>query len=278
MKRAIFILLPLAILILAFATSCRKDNPDDMSNMEHVRIFNSYETISNDIFKIFLNSVIAVNDSLYHPNDSTNLRFDATGISFVLNSSDTNTWPKTLHIVFPGNNHYDGILRSGEIIVELPTPALPVNSEFNITFNNFSINNIVISGNKKIHVTDDDPLSFVDTSRIIAISIAPSAEWSSSHLIEWALGSSTHQNISDDLFIYNGNASYSTLLDSETGLLNFSSNIIEALQFANYCYWIGSGKAEIVPYNLPVRTITYLDSCFNQAVVSADNKNFNIIF
>ncbi len=279
MKRVLFILLTISIGI-TLLQSCHKDVPDDLSDMRHVQISNMYETVSNDIFKTFLYSVIAINDSLYHPNDSTNFRYNDPCITFNLVPFDTITWPKTFHILFPAGGCicFDGISRAGEMMVEIPAPDLPLNSKFEISFNNYSIGTIPVSGYKKIYITSNNNYSFTDTSFLQINSTAPVMQWSSSHHLEWILGSSTHQNITDDLFMYNGKASCIPLSGSSSDEMSFTVNIIEALRFINYCYWIGSGKTEIIPSGKSIRTVTYLDSCINQAMVGADNEFQNITF
>jgi len=279
MKRALFILLTASICI-TLLQACHKDNPDDLSDMRHVQISNLYETVSNDIFKTFLYSVIAINDSLYHPNDSTNFRYNDPCITFNLVPFDSITWPKTLHIVFPAGGClcFDGISRAGEMIVDIPAASLPLNQKFGISFNNYSIGTIPVNGYKKIYITDNSNYLFTDTSYLQINSASPVMQWSSLHYLEWILGSSTHQNITDDLFLYNGKASCIPLSGSSSDEMSFNVNIIEAFQFINYCYWIGSGKAEIVPNGLSIRTVTYLDSCINQAMVGIDNEFQNITF
>jgi len=260
--------------------SCHKDNADDLSDMRHVQISNLYETVSNDIFKTFLYSVLAINDSLYHPNDSTNFRHNDPCLTFDLTPFDTATWPKTLHIVFPSGGclGYDGINRAGEITVEIPAASLTPNLKFTVSFNNFSVGTIPVSGYKKIYITDNNGTLFIDSTFLQINSTSPSTEWTSFHYLQWALGKSTHQDISDDLFMYNGTASCLPLTENDPEEISFNVNIIEALQFINYCYWIGSGKTEIIPTGQSIRTVTYLDSCINQALVTVNNESRDISF
>jgi len=279
MKKPFFTLLAMCLSIGLFE-SCQKDNPDDLSDVRHVQISNLYETVSNDIFKTFLYSVLAINDSLYHPNDTTNFRFNEPCLSLNLVPFDTVTWPKTLHITFSsgGCTGYDGVSREGDITVEMPAADLTPNLKFTVSFNNFLIGTIPVSGYKNIYLTTNSGTSFMDTTFLQINTTTPSTEWTSRHYLQWALGKSTHQDISDDLFLYNGNASCMPLTENDPDEISFDVNIVEALQFINYCYWIGSGKAEIIPSGRSVRTVTYLDSCINQAIIVVNNESQYVSF
>lgn len=279
MKKPFFILLAMCISTGLFE-SCHKDNPDDLSDMRHVQISNLYETVSNDIFKTFLYGVLAINDSLYHPNNTANFRFNDPCMSLNLTPFDTVTWPKTLHIAFAsgGCSGYDGVGREGEITVVMPAAALTSDLKFSVSFNNFLIGTIPVSGYKNIYLTNNSGTSFMDTTLLQINTTTPSTEWTSRHYLQWALGKSTHQDISDDLFLYNGHASCIPLTETDPDGISFDVNIVDALQFINYCYWIGSGKTEIIPTGKSIRTVTYLDSCINQALVTVNNESRDISF
>lgn len=277
MKKAVFILLIACLSIVSFQ-SCHKSNSDDNSDMRHVQLSNLFETLSNDVFKTSLYGVMAANDSLYHPNESTNYRLNDSCISFSLTPFDETSWPKTLHLNFSGNGQCnDGISRAGEIIIEITGPMFQINSKYIINFNNYSIDSNIISGNKKIYITTGN-FSFADTTAMQINSNTPVMECTSTHNIQWALGNSTLQDISDDLFLYNGKASCIPLSGNSSDEMSFNANITKALQFRNYCYWIGSGKTEIIPSGLSIRTVTYLDSCVNQAMVTIDNDKQYVNF
>ncbi|HNW69818.1 MAG TPA: hypothetical protein PKI01_05420 [Bacteroidales bacterium] len=281
MKKPFFVLLAIC-LGLGLFQSCHKDNPDDLSDMRHVQISNLYETFSNDIFKTFLYSVIAINDSLYHPNDSANFRINDSCITLSVSANDTSTWPKTLHIAFTSGGCMcnDGIVRDGEIDIEIPSAGFPNKSEFTINFLcTYSFpETVTINGYKKICTASSSGLFFTDTTYWETWPVMNSFHWSANHTIQWVMGNSTHQNISDDLFIYNGTSTCLPVPLAENEELSFSTNIIEALQFRNYCFWIGSGKVEVIPKGLSIRTVTYLDSCINQAIVTANNEYREISF
>ncbi len=277
MKKSINILL-IILLIITIFTSCKKDNPNDQSDMRHVQINNIYETISNDIFKTFLYGTLAAYDSLYRPNDSANFRLNELCISINISPFDTTTWPKTLLLSLPssGCECMDGIMRTGDISIEIQSPGLLSGTKFLISLNNYSIESMPVSGYKKIYGTSGNGLTFADTTSLQVATSFSATQWSAAHSIQWALGSSTHQDLGDDLFIYNGKATCLPL--TENNDLIYNATIIEAMQFSNYCYWIGSGKIEIMPYNLSGRTVTYLDSCINQATITVSNENQIINF
>ncbi|HNZ43398.1 MAG TPA: hypothetical protein PKN41_08660 [Bacteroidales bacterium] len=278
MKKTFFV----PVLIVAVFTglsSCQKDTSGEQDSVQQAIISNTFETVSNDIFKTLIYSVIAVNDSLYHPNDSNNFRLNDPCITCNLNSADTLSWPKTLHMTFPagGCQCADGVSRAGELTIEIPGPAWPLNAKFNVTFNNYTVASAVVSGFKHINITDTENFSFTDSTNLVSVSVNPSGQWSATHYCQWVQGHTTPANITDDLFIYGGNASYESSIDVAEGI-SFQVAIVDALQFANFCYWIGSGKTEIISPGHSITTLTYPDSCLNQAVLCVDNKFQTITF
>ncbi|HOY32376.1 MAG TPA: hypothetical protein PKW80_10890 [Bacteroidales bacterium] len=280
MKRTFFRILVICLCLVP-CLSCNKNRTDEhQTQILQAGISNLYETVSNDVFKIFLYSVLAMNDSLFHPGDAANFRLPDPCIAFNLNSTDTTTWPKTLQIIFPAGNcqGYDGINRTGRMIIEMPAASFPLHSKFTINFDNYSVGGALISGYKKIYMTGIDGYSFTDSSFLQINTTEALTDWSAVHHLQWVLGNSSHTDIADDLFIYNGTALCSTPPTSSSYDLGFKINIIEALQFANYCFWIGSGKTEIIAADLPISTVTYSDSCINQATITIDNEFQNISF
>lgn len=281
MKKPFFILLAMCLSIGLFE-SCHKDNPGDLSNMRQVQISNLFETVSNDIFKTFLYSVLAINDSLYHPNDATNFRINDSCITLSVSTNDTSTWPKTLHISFASGGCMcsDGIIREGEIGIEIPSEGFQKEAEFTVNFlcTFYIPETVTINGYKKICAASSSGLLYTDTTYWETWPVMNSFHWSAVHTVQWATGNTTHQNISDDLFIYNGTSTCRPIPLAKNESLSFQTNIIEALQFRNYCFWIGSGKMEIIPDGLSIRTVTYLDSCINQAIVVANNQSQYISF
>jgi len=259
--------------------SCQKDTAGEQDNVQQAIISNTFETVSNDIFKTFLYGVLAVNDSLYRPNDSNSLRLNDPCLTYYLNTADTLVWPKTLHMVFPaeGCQCADGINRAGELIIEMPGPSWPLHAGFTVTFNNYTVASTMVSGYKHISIIDKENYSFTDTTFISSSVMSTPMQWSAVHQLEWILGNNTPANIADDLFIYGGKASCAANPAVAEDIL-FNVTIVDALQFANFCYWIGSGKAELFSPGHSITTITYSDSCLNQAVLCRDNEFQTINF
>ncbi len=272
MKKFNLLVVLIWVSLLTF-NSCRKGTDSDNTGLSHVILNNTGEVLSNDVFKMFLYNVISAEDSILHPNDSLNFHYTEPCLQLSISPYDTINWPKTITLAFPESGCYcaDGNIRGGQLIITtnglLNTPG----SEFSITLNNYSVNGISSSGNKKISVagiSSGIADAFIDSTNFNISTLSGSHVWSSEHYIQWILGANTISDLTDDLFIYNGNSRGES----------YSGTITDALQFINNCFWVGSGKIEITPATLSKRQVTYLDSCLNQADVVINNKTFRVNF
>jgi hypothetical protein len=264
------IILLSALIIL---NSCRKGSNVDNNDVIEVINNNTCEIVSNDLFKMFLYNMIATEDSIYHPNDTLNFHFIEPCLQISISPYDTSTWPKTITLAFPESGCYcsDGNIRGGQIIIAANGLLKSVGSMFNINLNNYSVNGISVNGTKKITVNkiaSDKPVSLNDSCVLQVSSVSGNSIWNSQHNLQWLQGMSTENSLGDDLFIYDGTCS------SEL----YSGIITDAMQFANYCFWIGSGKIEITPTGLSKRQVTYPDSCLNQATVIINNETYRVNF
>jgi hypothetical protein len=264
------IILLLALYIL---NSCHKGSNSDNTDVSQVINNNTGEVVSNDVFKMFLYNLITAEDSLYHPNDTLNFHFIEPCLQLSISPYDTTNWPKTITLAFPESGCYcsDGNIRSGQLIITAYGLLEAVGSMFNINLSNYSVNGISVNGTKKITVNkiaSNIPVSFNDSSVLQVASVSGNLIWSSQHNLQWLQGVSTVNNLSDDLFIYDGTC----VSESYSGI------ITDALQFANYCFWIGRGKIEITPTGSSKQQVTYPDSCLNQADVIINNETFRVNF
>jgi hypothetical protein len=266
----------LGFFVLAFTfllISCHKGINGDSTDMSQIIINNNAEVVSNDVFKMFLYNMVAAEDSLYHPADTLNFHFSEPCTQVSIVPYDTTSLPKTITLTFPESGCYctDGNTRSGQIKITSFGLLKTINSKFTINLSNYSVNGININGIKKIsilQISSDKPIAFIDSSELQLSSVAGNISWNSVHSLRWVMGMSSENDLGDDLFIYNGNCSS----DSYSGI------ITDALQFANFCYWIGSGKIEITPLGSSKHQVSYLDSCLNQADVVINNETYRVNF
>lgn len=262
------------ILVSLFTfNSCRKGTDSDNTGLSHVILNNTGEVLSNDVFKMFLFNVISAEDSIFHPNDSLNFHYPEPCLQISISPYDTITWPKTITIAFPESGCYcaDGNIRGGQLIITAHGLLNTLASKFSITLNNYSVNGISSTGSKKISVSGMNAGmadAFIDSTNFTISTLSGSHAWSSEHYIQWILGANTISDLTDDLFIYNGNSRGAS----------YSGTITDALQFINNCFWVGSGKIEITPTDLSKRQVTYLNSCLNQADVVINNEAFRVNF
>lgn len=263
--------------------SCKKKGMEDQFDMNHVNSFIHIENCSNDIFKTFLFALQSMQDSLFHPGDSNNLRLNENCLEVSLQPFDTNTWPKTLTIHFFESFYQcnDGITKHGTLSVLVPAPLFQLNTKYIISFSNFYSSWGPVDGTKTITISivSNNNISFNDTTTFYIADTPGTMQWLSSRNISWVMGVDTKNNIYDDLFIYTGKGEYTALDGDHTAdMVEFNANVISALQFTNWCYWIGSGKAEVMPEKLSARTITFLDSCTNRVKVTLDNVDEYVNF
>jgi hypothetical protein len=273
MKR--FIRLGIHVLsALLFLNSCHKGSNGDNTDVSDIIINNTCEVVSNDLFKMFLYNITSAEDSIYHPNDTLNFHFIEPCLQISISPYDTISWPKTITIAFSesGCHCADGNIRSGQIIITAYGLLNTIGSKFKIKPDNYSVNGISVIGTKELTVTQigsNKPFTFKDSCDLQVTSFSGSGIWwYSQHSLQWLLGGATENNLADDLFIYNGNC----YTESYTGI------ITDALQFANYCFWIGRGNIEISPVGLSKRQITYSDSCLNHADVIINNETYRVNF
>jgi hypothetical protein len=260
------------VTLFVFA-SCRKGKDGDNTDLTQVIINNTGEIVSNDVFKMYLYNMITVEDSIFYPNDSLNFHYFEPCLQVSISPIDTMTWPKTITLAFPESGCYcqDGNIRGGQMAITASGLFSNPGSAFNIILSNYTVNGITVSGNKKLTVTkvsSGKPVLFKDSCEFQINSLSENKIWISGHLLQWILGYTSESNLADDLFIYSGTSQSDS----------FSGIISDALQFRNYCFWIGSGKIEITPTGLSKRQVTYPDSCLNQANVLLNNETYQVNF
>ncbi len=263
--------------------SCKKSNTSTDNDTSHLLINNTAEVLSNDVFKTVLYAWMEMEDSLYHPNDTSNFHTNESCMELSLTPFDTTTTPKTLTISFPNSSCScnDGLQRSGTISVQVSGLLSKVDSYFRATFNNFMIDSKPITGNKNLSIIyskSGKDIVFYDTSNISIQYRTDPYQWYATHVVDWALGTATHTYIYDDVFYYNGKSSTAPVIGITSGVGSFNSNIIQSLIFSNSCFWLHSGAVEVMPSNLPIRTVHYSDTCMQHATYEVNNETFDVNF
>lgn len=269
-------------LTMVFMISCKKDKKVDDNNLLHVSLNNKGETISNDIFKTVFNYYVAMEDSLFTPGDSGNLRIDEACANISISPFDTVTWPKTLTINFPHTSCVcnDGIVRSGQIDVFVSGKWRNTGTSIKAGFVNYYINGTRIEGDKNLNIIANSASGFFisDSAEYTITSSSEVFEWESVHTVQWAAGLNSHNNLTDDVFLYNGSSEGSPHLGSNPVDQTFNTNIISAVRFDNQCHWLKSGIIELIPLGLSARSITYDNSCLPHASVIIHNETYEIDF
>jgi len=273
----------LILLILFSCFSCKKDTSFSNSDTSHLLINNTAEALSNDVFKTFLYTWIVLEDSLYHPHDSLNFRYVEPCMQITLVPFDTITWPKTLSINFPNSDCMcnDGLKRSGTMNVAISGIITHVNSTYKLSFDNYFVNSIPVIGTKSLSIVYSVLSKNIDFNDTVDFNVQYGSDyfqWHAVHDLNWVSGTNTHTIMNDDWFLYNGTSAAVPLSANTSGVSGFQSNIIQSIAFTNWCFWLRAGRVEVLPDNLPARTVQYADSCLQHATYVLNNETFDFNF
>ncbi|MEI6123935.1 MAG: hypothetical protein WCQ95_09945 [Bacteroidota bacterium] len=279
--------IPLIIVASCFvilSQSCKKNNTLTDNDTRQLLIINTAEVLSNDAFKTFLYTWIRMEDSLFHPNNPANFRYNELCMQVTLVPFDTTNWPKTLTITFPDSNCNcnDGLRRLGRIDIIINGKISQVNSSYKISYNNYFVDSKPLIGNKRLTIIYSEAATrivFYDTSEMKIQFGTDYFYWNANHTLDWVLGTSTHSDMNDDLFHYNGKATVVPAAENTSDIGSFKSNIIQSMKFTNWCFWIRNGEVEIIPENFSSKTVNYADTtCSRHGFYTVNNETFDFDF
>jgi len=192
--------------------------------------------------------------------------------------TDLSTYPKDVVIDYGTScTGYDGVVRSGQILAHM-TKAYPDSASLTIvTFNNYYVNNRLITGTERITNTGKNAAGHhtfdVEVQNGNLYSPDGITVYNSIQQREWIEGDSTLLDPTDDVYMITGTANGTT-----TDNVHYTATITKALRVAVGCAWIESGVVEITEPNIPVISLDYGNgTCDNNAVATCSGYTFNIV-
>ena len=268
------------LIVLSTVFSCKKAEIDtdfktaqDNANAENlfldipaqiIPIINGYSPVSN----------FALQNPVPSSSDAQNF---TCGTISVLSTFDTTTnsygFPFEFEINY-GNNctsPFDNKVRKGKITVSLNNYWDSTGTTATVTFNNYYVSNIELSGTINLTFTDETHFTFNVLEGKFTTNTY-NITFNTSKSIFYKAGYATDTIISDDSYKISGN-SYGY---DRTGR-PFTTNTITSFIKDASCGWIASGVFEITPEGLSTRTVDYGDStCDNKATVIINGNTFDL--
>ncbi len=213
-------------------------------------------------------------DLVIHQNG---LRSTHSSVIITITPNDLTTYPKDVVIDFgTSNTGSDGVVRSGQILAHLTAPYIDSGSVTTISFNDYHVNNRLITGTETINNAGKNSVGHYVFDVIILNGNLYSPDgvtvYNSHQQREWIVGDNTLLDLMDDVYLVTGTGSGNT-----TANVNYTLNITEALQVAIACAWVESGKVDITEPNIPVITLDYGNgNCDDQAIATCGGYTYAI--
>jgi hypothetical protein len=267
MKKKVVYFALLALSIVSFFTSCKKETPDT----------DTQAAVDNAIcqgeFSTIINSIISFG------NNTTGIRSNWPTLTI-----DTTNLPyRTLIIDYGDDGKYDSIdgkYRKGKITARFYSRWGATNASVSAKLTNFSISNN--GGNTYVKYSVDSILIARTAANKYSGAIIGGRAISSSWTLLWdctynfsqMAGSSTFDNFSDDVFSISG-ISKGRDRNGKTYLATNVANLIKSAT----CKWIEAGRDDITPTEGNVRTLDYGNgNCDNKVslVINGNTFFFNL--
>lgn len=205
------------------------------------------------------------------------LRLTHSSVIITITPNDLTSYPKDVVIDYgTSNTGSDGVVRSGQILAHLTAPYIDSGSVTTISFNNYYVNNRLITGTETITNSGRNSAGNYMFDVVILNGNLYSPDgvtvYNSHQQREWIEGDNTLLDLFDDVYLITGNGSGIT-----TDHSNYTFIITQPLRATIACAWVESGKLDITELNIPVITLDYGDgNCDDQAIATCGGYTYNI--
>lgn len=259
-------------------SSCKKDNDDD----DNPPTTNKYQSVQDNSTAdgVFSRAYNQVNKASYQSTQKS-AQDTITGCP-VLYITGGLSYPKNVTLDFgTGCVCDDGVTRRGKIVSIISAPYLDSGSVVTSTFDNYHevINNIDYQATGTQVITnigtnsESHPVYSVDVQNASVISTYGTISYTSQRMNEWAAGYDTWLNPWDDVYLVTGSANGNDINGDA-----FSVNITQELEIQIGCYFIKSGRLDIVNPGYTTITVDYGDgTCDNIIYVIIDGVTYTIV-
>jgi hypothetical protein len=276
-KRLFFRSALLAFLAIGLVvTSCKKDDDDDDDNGSN------YQSVQDN------STADGVYSRAYNQISKASYQSTAKGAKDTITGCPTLyitggfTYPKTVTLDF-GTSCVcdDGVTRKGKIVAVISAPYIDSGSVVTSTFDNYHevINNIDYQATGTEVITNigtnlaGHPVYDVDVQGASVISQYGTISYTSQRQNEWYAGYDSWLNPWDDVYFITGSASGTDINGAA-----FSANITQALEVQVGCWFIKSGRVDLINPGYPTITVDYGDgTCDNIIKVIINGVEYTIV-
>lgn len=268
MKR-ILLASAIAITVLGVTfTSCKKEKPDT----------DTQSAVDNSICETeFSKTMSSVNGFAIKENGIKSMMDAANAMSgtptITVDPADTlNGFPVTMTIDYGigTQDAVDGKVRSGQIICVFSNYWHIVGSYVKVNLVNFKVNgNTYACDSMRISHSAANAFSHqVFNGKYIEG--GTTIQWSGLHTVTQTGGASTPLNFMDDVYSLTGSAN-----GVNRNAVAFTVNISSPVVKRTSCHWIESGRVDITPEGMAVRTLDYGNgTCDSKATITINSNTF----
>jgi len=269
MKRTNLIFAATLLVFATFFAACEKNDATDPmveTSQEDDQVAALYDDVTNEVDDVTMSSSPAKSSSNFETTTA------GSGTRTIETSYSGDTTIRTITFVnFINGNSMNGHVKNGIIVVKILGGRLESTFERTITFQNFTIDDIKIEGEKQIVKTNDYVYSVVLTGGKVTFTDGTTYTREFTHTRTWTEGYDTPTNIWDDVFTVEGTA---------TGVNRkgyaYTHTIVNALVIKNTCRWITEGTIDLT-VNDKTATLDYGDgTCDNLGTITVNGKTTEI--
>lgn len=259
-------------------SSCKKDDDDDDDPPT-----TKYQSVQDNSTAdgVYSRAYNQINKASYQASGSKAAMDTITGCP-TLYITGGMSYPKTVTLDFGSSCLCDdGVTRYGRIVSVISAPYLDSGSVVTSTFDNYHeiINNIDYQATGTQIITNlgtnsqSHPVYAVDVQNASVISTYGTISYTSQRENEWAAGYDTWMNPWDDVYFVTGSAD-GTDINGDA----FSVNITQALEVQIGCYFIKSGRLDLLNPGYTTITVDYGDgTCDNIIYVIINGVTYTIV-
>ena len=266
MKRILFSSIVAVGIIALTLNSCKKEKPDTETQ----------SAVDNNICETEFTKVMpAVNSFGIKENGVRSVQTACPTITVDSTSIviPGTKWPRIMLIDYGGGclaDSIDGKIRKGQIKCEFSNKWSVVGSRIKVTLINYYVNNIGYACDSII-ISHDAANTYTNTIYGgKCVSSTWSLEWAATRTLSQTAGTNTPNFPYDDVFQLTGTANGK----NRNGLAYTIATVAPVIKRSS-CSWIESGKLNLTPAGLPVRTIDFgSGACDNQATITINGNTF----
>lgn len=268
MKRTNLFLSACLIMAATAFTSCQKDvitDPLVSSSQDDDQVTALYDDVLNEADDITLSEGVSKAPAAFDVAAGS-------GTRTVVTTFEGNWMVKTITFVnFINAKSENGHVKNGVIVIKVLGRPTLAQFERVITFNNFTIDDNKIEGEKHITKTADYTYSVTLTGGKVTFTDGTTYTRDFSRVRTWGTGYATPANIFDDIFTISG---------TETGInrkgLAYTHTITNDLVIKVACRWVVEGSVSMVVGDKTVLLDYGTGECDNLATITVNGKTTEI--